>query len=201
MRNRTDPVTRMDTATQTVRSLLEGPSNWLTPVVDSRFPEGTALRAGVTSLAPDDQNVLKVPLNKKADKVGQNACRMMAAQVLFTLRDLTSARAGQVELQGARGPLCSLGADEAEEFASDRGSPSPDSQYFVDDEGRVQRIPGSSKGGGDPEPVTGPLGSGTVVMGAVGVARDEQQAAAVSADQQHLYVSSSSRRASLPPLW
>lgn len=117
VRNRTDPVTRMDTATQTVRSLLEGPSNWLTPVVDSRFPEGTALRAGVTSLAPDDQNVLKVPLNKKADKVGQNACRMMAAQVLFTLRDLTSARAGQVELQGARGPLCSLGADEAEEFA------------------------------------------------------------------------------------
>ncbi|MFF1537092.1 LpqB family beta-propeller domain-containing protein [[Kitasatospora] papulosa] len=190
VRNRTDPVTRMDTATQTVRSLLEGPSNWLTPVVDSRFPEGTALRAGVTSLAPDDQNVLKVPLNKKADKVGQNACRTMAAQVLFTLRDLTSARAGQVELQGARGPLCSLGADEAEEFASDRGSPSPDSQYFVDDEGRVQRIPGSSKGGGDPEPVTGPLGSGTVVMGAVGVARDEQQAAAVSADQQHLYVSS-----------
>ncbi|MEU1487012.1 LpqB family beta-propeller domain-containing protein [Streptomyces sp. NPDC005752] len=190
VRNRTDPVTRMDTASQTVRTLLEGPSNWLRPVVDSRFPAGTALKAGVTSLAPDDQNVLKVPLNKKAEKAGQGACRMMAAQVLFTLRDLTSARVGQVELQGEQGPLCSLGADEAEEFASDDGSGGPDSQYFVDDDGHVQRIPGSSKGSGDPEPVTGPLGSGPVVMSAVGVARDEQQAATVSADQQRLYVSS-----------
>ncbi|MFE2058935.1 LpqB family beta-propeller domain-containing protein [Streptomyces sp. NPDC059446] len=190
VRNRTDPVTRMDTATQTVRTLLEGPSNWLRPVVDSRFPAGTALKPGVTSLTTDDQNVLKVPLNKKADRVGQEACRMMAAQVLFTLRDLTSARVGQVELQGARGPLCSLGADEAEEFASDDGSAGPDSQYFVDDKGHVQRIPGSSKGSGEPEPVTGPLGSGPVAMSAVGVARDEEQAAAVSANQQHLYVSS-----------
>ncbi|MFE9362462.1 LpqB family beta-propeller domain-containing protein [Streptomyces sp. NPDC006978] len=190
VRNRTDPVTRMDTATQTVRTLLEGPSNWLRPVVDSRFPEGTALKSGVTSLTTDDQNVLKVPLNKKADGAGQGACRMMAAQVLFTLRDLTSARVGQVELQGDRGPLCSLSADEAADFASDHGSGEPDSQYFVDDEGHVQRIPGSTKGGGDPEPVVGPLGSGTVAMSAVGVARDEEQAAAVSENQQHLYVSS-----------
>ena len=54
----------------------------------------------------------------------------------------------------------------------------------------MQRIPGSNKGSGDPEPVTGPLGSGTVAMSAVGVARDEQRAAAVSANQQYLYVSS-----------
>ncbi|GAA2954608.1 LpqB family beta-propeller domain-containing protein [Streptomyces argenteolus] len=190
VRNRTDPVTRMDTSTQTVRTLLEGPSNWLRPVVDSRFPAGTALRSGVTSLAPDDQNVLKVPLNKKADKVAPGACRMMAAQVFFTLRDLTSARVGQVELQGGRGPLCSLREDEAEEFASDSGSDAPDSQYFVDDKGHVQRIPGPSKGSSDPEPVIGPLGTGPVAMSAVGVARDELQAAAVSVDQQHLYVSS-----------
>ncbi|WP_069173063.1 LpqB family beta-propeller domain-containing protein [Streptomyces griseus] len=190
VRNRTDPVTRMDTATQTVRSLLKGPSDWLRPVVDSRFPAGTALRSDVTALAPDDQNILKVQLNKKADKAGPGACRMMAAQVLFTLRDLTSARVGQVELQGERGPLCSLGADEAEEFAPDSGSDAPDSQYFVDDKGRVQRIPGSSKGSGEPEPVVGPFGSGQVAMSAVGVARDEQLAAAVSADQRYLYVSS-----------
>ncbi|MEU8703949.1 LpqB family beta-propeller domain-containing protein [Streptomyces sp. NPDC048565] len=189
VRNRTDPVTRMDTATQTVRTLLQGPSNWLRPVVDSRFPAGTALKRGVTSLTTDDQNVLKVPLNKKAEEAGQSTCRLMAAQVLFTLRDLTSARVGQVELQGEQGPLCSLGADEAEDFAADRGAGVPDSQYFVDDKGRVQRIPGSSKGSGDPEPVLGPLGSGTVAMSAVGVARDEEQAAAVSEDQQHLYVS------------
>lgn len=190
VRNRTDPVTRMDTATQTVRTLLAGPTNWLRPVVDSRFPAGTALQKGVTSLAPDDQNVLRVPLNQKADKVGQGACRMMAAQVLFTLRDLTSARVEQVELESGRGRLCSLGADEAEEFASDNGSGAPDSQYFIDDRGRVLRIPGNTKGSGDPEPVTGPLGTGAVVMSAVGVARDEQHAAAVSGNHQNLYVAS-----------
>ncbi|GAA2981765.1 hypothetical protein HEB29_002161 [Streptomyces fulvorobeus] len=190
VRNRTDPVTRMDTATQTVRALLGGPTNWLRPVADSRFPTGTALKKGVTSLAPDDQNVLKVPLNKKADKVGRTACRMMAAQVFFTLRDLTSARLEQVELRSERGRLCALGADEAVEFAPDSGSGAPDSQYFVDAKGHVGRLPGSSKGTGDPEPVTGPLGEGTVPMSSVGVARDEQSAAGVSADQQDLYVSS-----------
>ncbi|WP_232837676.1 LpqB family beta-propeller domain-containing protein [Streptomyces atratus] len=191
LRSRTDPVTGMDTVTQAVRSLLAGPTSWLRPVVDSRFPAGTALKKGVTSLAPDDRNVLKVPLNKKADGVGQRSCRMMASQVLYTLRDLTSARVEQVELQRSDGsPLCVLGTDQAEEFAPDGSSSGPDSQYFVDAKGRVERIPGSTKGSGTPEMVSGPLGDGPVRMGAVGVARDEQRAAAVSRDKAALYVSS-----------
>lgn len=189
VRTGTDPVTQMSTATQTVRTLLEGPTNWLRPVVDSRFPTGTALRKDVVTLTPDDQNVLKVPLNGKADKVGRSACLMMAAQVLFTLRDLTSG-VEQVELEGAAGRLCALDADEAEEFSSDSGSGGPDSQYFLDAKGRVQRIAGASGGRGTPEPVNGPLGVGAVAMGAVGVARDEQRAAGVSANGQNLYVAS-----------
>ncbi|WP_406494646.1 LpqB family beta-propeller domain-containing protein [Streptomyces sp. NBC_00846] len=190
LRSRTDPVTGMDTVTQAVRSLLAGPTSWLRPVVASRFPPGTSLK-NVTSLSPDDRNVLKVPLNKKADGVGQRSCRMMAAQVLYTLRDLTSARVEQVQLQRSDGSsLCVLGADQAEEFAPDGSSSGPDSQYFVDDKGHVQRIPGSTKGGGTPEVVPGPLGNGPVRMGAVGVARDEQSAAAVSRDRKALYVSS-----------
>ncbi|MEU3056238.1 LpqB family beta-propeller domain-containing protein [Streptomyces griseus] len=190
VRNRTDPVTRMDTATQTVRTLLAGPTNWLRPVVDSRFPTGTALRKGVTALAPDDQNVLKVPLNQKADKASRSACRMMAAQVLFTLRDLTSARVERVELEGGAGKLCALDADDAPDFSADHGSDGADSQYFINDKGQVERIPGATDGTGTPEPVTGPLGVGAVPMGAVGVARDEKRAAAVSANGQNLYVAS-----------
>ena len=38
--------------TQTVASLLDGPTNWLKPVVVSRFPTGTALQKGVRTLAP-----------------------------------------------------------------------------------------------------------------------------------------------------
>ncbi|MGW2177955.1 LpqB family beta-propeller domain-containing protein [Streptomyces sp. NPDC001732] len=199
LRSRTDPVTGMDTVTQSVRSLLAGPTDWLRPVVESRFPPGTALKKGVTSLAPDDRNVLKVPLNKKADGVGQRSCRMMASQVLYTLRDLTSARVEQVELQRSDGsPLCVLGADQAEEFAPDGSSSGPDSQYFVDAKGHVERIPGSTKGSGIPEAVAGPLGNGPVPMSVIGVARDEQSAAAVSHDGSALYVTSITSDGELP---
>ncbi|MEV7959708.1 LpqB family beta-propeller domain-containing protein [Streptomyces sp. NPDC058316] len=191
LRSRTDPATKMDTVTQAVRSLLAGPTSWLRPVVRSSFPAGTTLKKGVTSLTPDDRNVLKVPLSKKADGVGQRSCRMMASQILYTLRDLTSARVEQVELQRSDGsPLCVLGTDQAEEFAPDGSSSGPDSQYFIDGKGHVERIPGSTKGSGTPETVVGPLGHGPVQMGTVGVARDEQSAAAVSRDKASLYVSS-----------
>ncbi|WNF31233.1 LpqB family beta-propeller domain-containing protein [Streptomyces sp. C11-1] len=190
VRNGTDPVTRMSTATQTVTTLLAGPTNWLRPVVDSRFPTGTALRKGVTALAPDDQNILKVPLNEKADKADRSACRMMAAQVLYTLGDLTSARVERVELEGGRGKLCSLDADDAEAFSADNGSGGPDSQYFINDKGQVERLPGAAEGDVTPEPLVGPFGLGTVPMGSVGVSRDERRAAAVSANGENLYVTS-----------
>ncbi|MEU1087784.1 LpqB family beta-propeller domain-containing protein [Streptomyces sp. NPDC005892] len=197
VRNRTDPVTRMDATTQTIRTLLDGPTDWLRPVVDSSFPAGTTLQKGVTSLAPDDQNVLKVPLNKKAAGAGRAACRMMAAQVLFTLRDLTSARVEQVELESGQKVLCSLGAEEASEFAADGRSGAPVGPYFVDG-GKVQRIPGSTKGDGDPVPVTGPLGEGTRPMSAVGVSRDEEKAAGVTDDLSRLYVASIVEESELP---
>ncbi|MER6119238.1 LpqB family beta-propeller domain-containing protein [Streptomyces sp. NPDC001743] len=200
IRNRTDPATGMDTVTQAVRSLLRGPTDWLRPVVASRFPPGTGLRKGVTSLTPDDRNVLKVPLNKKADGAGQRVCRMMASQVLFTLRDLTSARVEQVELQRSdASALCVLGADQAEEYAPDGSSGGPDSQYFVDAKGHVERIPGSTRGSGEPAPVAGPFGSGPLRVSAVGVARDEQSAAALSQRRDALYVASIATAGELPP--
>ncbi|ROQ71806.1 Lipoprotein LpqB precursor [Streptomyces sp. ADI92-24] len=199
IRNRTDPVTGTDTVTQAVRSLLRGPTDWLRPVVESRFPAGTGLRKDVISLTPDDRNVLKVPLNKKADGAGQRSCRMMASQVLFTLRDLTSARVEQVELQRSDGsPLCVLGSDQAEEYAPDGSSGGPDSQYFVDAKGHVQRIPGSTRGSGEPEPVAGPFGAGPARVSEVGVARDEQLAAALSQHHDALYVASITEGGQLP---
>ncbi|MEI7034900.1 LpqB family beta-propeller domain-containing protein [Streptomyces pratensis] len=190
VRNRTDPVTRMDTVTQTVRTLLAGPTDWLRPVVDTRFPAGTALREDVVALPQDDQNVLRVPLNGKADKASGSACRLMAAQVLYTLQDLTSARVERVELMGQKRRLCALDADDAEEFSAGGGSEGPDSQYFINDKGQVERIPSITEGSVTPEPVAGPLGAGVVPMGSVGVSRDEERAAAVSAGGRSLYVSS-----------
>ncbi|MET9519250.1 LpqB family beta-propeller domain-containing protein [Streptomyces sp. NPDC002994] len=196
VRKRMDPQTQMDPVTQTVEALLSGPTNWLKPVVGSSFPTGTALKLedGAKSLAFDDRNALTVPLNGKASNVGQKRCREMAAQLLFTLRDLTSYRVGQVELQRSDGStLCVLGGDQAEDFAPERASGSPDYQYFLDPKQRLVRMVASTEiTGADDEadPVPGPLGNGERRLSAVAVARNERHAAGVSLDARSLYVAS-----------
>ncbi|MER7050367.1 LpqB family beta-propeller domain-containing protein [Streptomyces jumonjinensis] len=187
-----DPVfirQRMDPVTQAVVALLDGPTTWLEPVVESRFPTGTTLKKGVKSLTFDDQDTLKVPLNEKASGVSTSQCNRMAAQILFTLKGLPSTRVGQVELQRANGTsLCVLDSDQADGYAPDPFATRSGKQYFVDDKSRLAVLPGDA--GNKPSNVPGPLGSGELPMSQVAVARDESTAAAVSKDFRHLHVSS-----------
>ncbi|WP_442809875.1 LpqB family beta-propeller domain-containing protein [Streptomyces sp. SR27] len=190
IRQRQDPVTRMDPVTQTVKALLEGPTNWLKPAVDSSFPSGTELRKGVTTLTTDDQSTLKVPLNVRADRVGGEVCRRMAAQLLFTLRDLTSVRVEQVELQGSKGPLCRLGKGQATEFAAVRNTDQEENPYFVDEHGKLMMLDVAGKQAALPAEVPGPLGKDTAQLGSVAVDRGETRAAGVGAGGRELFVSS-----------
>lgn len=192
IRQRQDPVTRMDPVTQTVKALLEGPTNWLKPAVDSRFPSGTELKEGVTSLATDDQSTLKVPLNAKADRVGGEVCRRMAAQLLFTLGDLTSVRVEQVELQrGSDGSrLCVLSKEQAEEFAPVRDSGRAENPFFVDDQGTLKTLPVGGKEDAEADATLGPFGKGATPLRSVAVDRDESRAAGVGKDGRDLRVAS-----------
>ncbi|MFD8014359.1 LpqB family beta-propeller domain-containing protein [Streptomyces sp. NPDC058955] len=191
IRQRQDPVTRMDPVTQTVKALLEGPTHWLRPAVDSPFPSGTELRKGVTSLATDDQSTLKVPLNVKADRFGGEVCRRLAAQLLVTLGDLPSVRVDQVELQDVTGDdVCRLGKGQAADFEAVRDTGQDATPYFVDDDGRMMALDPGGKDVAPPDAVPGPLGKGAVRLGSVAVARDGTRAAGVSEDGASLYVSS-----------
>ncbi|MBT2442847.1 GerMN domain-containing protein [Streptomyces sp. ISL-36] len=191
IRQRQDPVTRMDPVTQTVKALLEGPTNWLKPSVDSRFPSGTQLKEGVTSLATDDQSTLKVPLNAKADHVGGEVCRRMAAQLLFTLGGLTSVRVEQVELQRADGDrLCVLSKAQAEEFAAVRDSGRAENPFFVDENGTLMAMPVGGKADTPADETLGPFGKGEMPLRSVAVDRDESRAAGVSKDGKELRVAS-----------
>ncbi|GAA3814350.1 LpqB family beta-propeller domain-containing protein [Streptomyces chiangmaiensis] len=191
VRSKVDPVTSM------VRSLLAGPTRWLDPVATSSFPSGTALGKGVTSLSPDDQNKLTVPLNDKADRVGSTQCTRMAAQLLFTLQDLTPTGVSQVALQRSNGrKLCELNEDHAEIIASHGPGRRPEYEYFLDGKQRLVRMSGGSSSK-DPEPVPGALGEGTKKLRAAAVSRDEERAAGVSADGRNLYVGSLVSGASL----
>lgn len=187
-----DPVyvrRRVDPMTQLVRSLLKGPTSWLGPVVRSSFPTGTALKKGVTSLAPDDQNKLTVPLNEKASRVGLARCNEMATQILFTLQNVTPT-VDEVELQAANGAqLCVLSEDHAEAVASHGSGKRPEYLYFLDAKHRLVRIPGGS-GGTSADPVPGALGEGGKELRSVAVSRDEQTAAGVGLDGKALYVAS-----------
>ncbi|MFF5444367.1 LpqB family beta-propeller domain-containing protein [Streptomyces sp. NPDC012888] len=201
VRQRTDPDSRMDRMTQTLTSLLAGPSAWLDPVVTSGFPAGTALREGTTSLAYDGQNTLRVPLNDKADDVAEPQCQRMATQVMYTVHDLTSSRVGRVELVGEDGKtLCGLDEGVAATIAN--RVPIPDHQYFVDGH-KLMRItlPRDPEQQSSPVavPVSGPLSTAAQLkVGTAAVAHEEKRAAVVSEDGHHLYVVSLTTAGPLP---
>ncbi|WP_406125782.1 LpqB family beta-propeller domain-containing protein [Streptomyces sp. NBC_00989] len=188
VRRRVDPVTQM------VRSLLNGPTSWLGPVVRSSFPTGTALRKGVTSLTPDDTNKLTVPLNQKASRVGLARCDEMATQILYTLRTMTPT-VDEVELQAANGAqLCVYKESDADTLAAHGAVNRPTYLYFLDDKHRVVRM---TAGGSHADPVPGALGEGDKQLRSVAVSRDEEAGAGVSLDGKSLYVGSMVSGASL----
>ncbi|AJE40969.1 LpqB family beta-propeller domain-containing protein [Streptomyces nodosus] len=188
-----DPVyvrSKVDPVTATVRSLLKGPTHWLAPVTTTGFPTGTALRKDVVSLSPDDQNTLTVPLNGKADGVGRVQCTRMAAQLLFTLQDLTPTGVNRIELQRENGKkLCELSENGAERIASHGTGKRPAYEYFIDGKQRLVRLPTGSPSQ-EPDPVPGALGTEETPLRAAAVSRDEGTAAGVSAEGRSLYVSS-----------
>jgi hypothetical protein len=186
-----DPVyvrERVDPMTQVVRSVLNGPTSLLRPVVRSSFPTGTALEKGVTALTPDDRSKLTVPLNDKAARVGQDKCDEMAAQLLFTLQNLTPT-VEEVELRAGGTPLCSLAEDRVQTVAMHGSAQRPAYLYFVDGKHRLVRIPAGSSDT-TPEPVPGALGEGDTALRSVAVSRDEHTAAGVGLDGKALYVGS-----------
>ncbi|MFD3500059.1 LpqB family beta-propeller domain-containing protein [Streptomyces sp. NPDC058676] len=186
-----DPVyvrERVDPMTQMVRSLLTGPTSWLDPVVRSSFPTGTQLKKGVTSLTPDDQSKLTVPLNDRAAGVNATKCEEMAAQLLFTLQNLTPA-VDEVELQAEGKQLCTLNETGGDGVAARGSVQNPQYLYFLDGKHRLVRLPAGNNST-NPDPVPGALGEGGKELRSVAVSRDEHSAAGVGIDGKALYVGS-----------
>lgn len=202
VRQRSDPDSRMDPTTQTVQSLLAGPSRWLGPVVESSFPTGTELREGTKSLSYDGQNTLRVPLNEKADIVAQPQCRKMATQLLYTVKDLTGSRLNQVELLRSDGKSSLCSVNEVSAAAIANRPKIPEFQYFVDNEKRLVRMKldvSTEDQQAKPEVVPGPLNTppGFKVRSAA-VSYDERRAAVVSEDGHTLYVVSLTGAGAMP---
>ncbi|MER5480508.1 LpqB family beta-propeller domain-containing protein [Streptomyces sp. NPDC002734] len=137
-----DPVQvrKVDPLTGIVRALLAGPTDWLSPAVRTRFPSGTALGEGVTSLTPDDEGKLTVPLNADAAAAGHNACEMMAAQTLLTLQGYSPTAVKSVELKSGERRLCGIDEERAGAYGPWGVEEPPAYLYFVDGQHRLVRI-------------------------------------------------------------
>ncbi|WP_031510765.1 LpqB family beta-propeller domain-containing protein [Streptomyces megasporus] len=191
-----DPVhlrERIDPVTAAVRAVLDGPTDWLEPVVSSAFPEDVRL-AGGAPLAPDDSGTLTVPLTRgkaggheRPILVDEAQCARMAAQVLYTVSGQVSSKVGRVRLTVGRGgeELCEQSREEAGAYAPGRLNADPDAGYLVDDGNRLSMV---EEGTDRAVPVDGPFGAGRVPWSAVSVSRDEQRGAGVSLDGRALYV-------------
>ncbi|MGX1757701.1 LpqB family beta-propeller domain-containing protein [Streptomyces lydicus] len=184
-----DPVylrQRIKPITASVEALLSGPTDWLNHVTTSAFPTGTRLAAH--DLALDDSNALRVKLSKDAVNTDTTQCKQMAAQLFFTVQDMTRAsKISEVELQDNSGnSLCSLSQEQAEQdFAPSPGTGHSGKEYFIDAD---HKVVGMSDSATEPTPVHGPFGTGKTPLRSVAISRGEDIAAGVSGDGRSLYV-------------
>ncbi|PJJ02314.1 lipoprotein LpqB-like beta-propeller protein [Streptomyces sp. 2333.5] len=184
-----DPVylrQRIKPITSSVAALLSGPTDWLNQVTSSAFPPGTRLAA--RDLALDDSNALHVRLSKQAVSAGSAQCKRMAAQLFFTVQDMTRAsKVSEVELQdGSGNSLCALTQEQADrDFAPSPGSQNSGKEYFIDADHKVVAMSDSAT---EPTPVRGPFGTGKTPLRSVAISRAENTAAGVSSDGRSLYV-------------
>lgn len=184
-----DPVylrQRIKPITSGVAALLSGPTDWLNQVTSSAFPPGTRLAA--RDLALDDSNALHVRLSKQAVSAGSAQCKRMAAQLFFTVQDMTRAsKVSEVELQdGSGSSLCALTQEQADrDFAPSPGSQNSGKEYFIDADHKVVAMSDSAT---EPTPVRGPFGTGKTPLRSVAISRAENTAAGVSSDGRSLYV-------------
>ncbi|MCE7082378.1 LpqB family beta-propeller domain-containing protein [Streptomyces sp. ST2-7A] len=192
-----DPIqvrSRVDPVGEAVAALIDGPSPWLEPVVTTHFPEDARL-VGDSRPAPDESGVLTLRLGGLPADLGRTRCERMAAQTLHTVRGVGAAEVTEVRLASRAGrDLCSLTALEAQTRAPGLLIGSQERQYLLDEERRLVAIEDE----GQPRPVAGPLGREGVEPRAVAVRRDEEVAAAVSADGATLWVTELTGNADLP---
>jgi lipoprotein LpqB-like beta-propeller protein/sporulation and spore germination protein len=166
-----DPVylrSRVGLTTALVQQLLDGPTEWLAPVVDTAFPAGS--RLAQRTIAIEDSRTARVQLDAAARRTPPKGCDRMAAQLLYTLRQVSGI--DSVSIVGGGSPMCSLAQDDAAQYdpiQSKSGSPMG---YFIGKGNVVNLVPSP---GGQPPPLPGPFGDGTFKLDQIAVSRDQFQ--------------------------
>jgi hypothetical protein len=101
------PVSNSGAATTLVRSLLDGPSPYLSPVATSAFPVGTSLTYGSV---PITNGVAEVDLSNEILGADEATRQAISAQLVWTLNVLPNVSAVQISVSGQPLALSNIGA-------------------------------------------------------------------------------------------
>ncbi|MDT0267826.1 LpqB family beta-propeller domain-containing protein [Streptomyces sp. DSM 44915] len=176
---------RVEPVSEAVRTLLAGPSEWLSPVVTSAFPTGVRLAGDGVNI--DGSGRLSVRLDGVPDDWPRSRCERMAAQLLHTAQDVASVDVTEVRLRTGSGELlCDETASEARELAPGLLDGDSGRGYFLDEDARLVSL--SPDHDEKPYPVSGPLGQRSAELRSAAVSRGGDLAAGVSADGSTLFV-------------
>jgi hypothetical protein len=195
-----DPVylrNQTDSLVSTVSALLDGPTDWLAPVVSTAAPAGTRLygKGPDQGVSLDDSQHLTVRLDDKADRLRGQPCVRLAAQLFATVQAQASAKLASAEIQHANGSTaCQLPSAQAEAYKPENLVGTTTRQYYIkaDSSHRLMELAGDATASTQLTgvPVSGPFGGDKADLGSVAVRRDEQVAAAVRGNGRQLVVAS-----------
>jgi hypothetical protein len=91
------PVSNSGAATSLVRSLLDGPSPYLSPVATNAFPVGTTLTYGSV---PVTNGIAEVDLSNEILGADESSRRALSAQLVWTLSALPNVTAVEISVSG-----------------------------------------------------------------------------------------------------
>jgi hypothetical protein len=199
LRNPADPLA--DPLLSAVSALLGGPTDWLKPVVSSAALPGTRLydKAPDDGVTLDDSQHLRVRLDHGADRMAQQSCVLLAAQLFATVQAQGSAKLSAAEVLRADGStLCTLSSVQAAAYGPENLAGVSSQPYYIASDAQkgaghpavnhrlMQLIGGSTAG----TPVPGSFGASNADLGSVAIRQDEAVAAGVRTNGRDLVVGS-----------
>lgn len=174
------PIDRPGAATSLVRALIDGPTPWLAPAVRSAFPEGTQL---LVDAVPVENGVARVDLSSDALAASDADRERMAAQLVWTLTQLTEVTAVTVTVEGS--PL-ELPVGATRQTTSTWAAFDPNKPPVLPSGYLIVRGVMAEYSEGVPQRVPGVLGSGERTVADPTATSTGNEFAAVTADRRTL---------------
>ena len=177
------PTGQQGLATSLVRSLLDGPTRWLAPAVETAVPAGTALEV---DSVPIENRVAQVDLSADILDADETNLRRFAAQLVWTLTQLPEVESVRMTVEGR--PLQVEGVplvqDEETWSTFDPNRYPETADPVLARGGSVYRAVGDGV-----EAVPGRFGSGALTLQKPAAAIDGLQVAALSDTASEVYLS------------